>query len=315
MQQIKERYERLKQWQQKSIDYEFASNDVQHCNNCGHDFTGNFCPYCSQKAGEGPIGWDTVRQSMMDIWGLGTRSLINTIGQLLLRPGYLIGDFISGKRKVSFPPVRMLFIVSVIVVFWIYYLMPFLLGKSYDVYGGTTDIYSGFDAWNRKHFVWTYFILALVYVVPTWLIFRYAPRHTRHTLPQDFFIQVFMLVLNLVVGFIALTPLLIWDFTIYYGASMVVMVVYYVVAYKQLFGYGIWGTLWRVVIVEISSAFLISALGFLVFDVDFSKMGGEPMPGRIKYAFVGLYIFLALLMLGFGWGINLLFSRKSRRHA
>ena len=50
--QLKERYERFKRWQQSPADYEFASSEVQRCQNCGHDFTGNYCPYCSQKAGE-----------------------------------------------------------------------------------------------------------------------------------------------------------------------------------------------------------------------------------------------------------------------
>lgn len=74
--QIKAYYERFKRWQQAPTDYEFASDAVQHCLNCGHDFTGNYCPYCSQKAGEGQISWHSVRQSFMDIWGTLWRVLI-----------------------------------------------------------------------------------------------------------------------------------------------------------------------------------------------------------------------------------------------
>ena len=54
---LREYYNRLKQWQQKPFDYEFTTDELHHCNNCGHDFKGNYCPYCSQKDGEGPIGW------------------------------------------------------------------------------------------------------------------------------------------------------------------------------------------------------------------------------------------------------------------
>ena len=151
--------ERLRQWQKKPFDYEFETNEEQHCNNCGHTFKGNYCPYCSQKAGEGHIGWDSVRQSVMDVWGLGSHSLPNTVLHLLIRPGYLISDYISGKRQVSFPPVKMLFIVAVIAVFWIYYLMPYILGDSFNVFGGTSDMIYGFNAMVKRHFVWTDFIL------------------------------------------------------------------------------------------------------------------------------------------------------------
>ena len=95
--QVKAYYGRFKRWQQAPNDYEFASDAVQHCQNCGHDFTGNYCPYCSQKAGEGQISWHSVRQSFMDIWGLGSHSLPRSVWHLLVRPGYLIGDYISGK--------------------------------------------------------------------------------------------------------------------------------------------------------------------------------------------------------------------------
>ena len=125
--QVKAYYERFKRWQQAPTDYEFASDAVQHCQNCGHDFTGNYCPYCSQKAGEGQISWHSVRQSFMDIWGLGSHSLPRSVWHLLVRPGYLIGDYISGKRQVSFPPVKMLFFVAVIIVLLDYYLNHYFL--------------------------------------------------------------------------------------------------------------------------------------------------------------------------------------------
>ena len=120
----RENQDRFKRWQLSPADYEFASDEVQHCQNCEHDFKGNYCPYCSQKAGEGLIDWRSVRQSFMDIWGLGSRSMPRTIWRLLLSPGQLISDYIGGKRQVSFPPVKMLFFVSVIIALLIYWLLP-----------------------------------------------------------------------------------------------------------------------------------------------------------------------------------------------
>lgn len=301
---IKERYERFIQWQKKPCDYEFASNEEQHCNNCGHSFKGNYCPYCSQKAGEGDINWHSVRKSVMDVWGLGSRSLPNTVWQLLLRPGYLISDYISGKRQVSFPPVKMLFIVSLVVVFWVYYLLPLIMGEGFDVYGGLSSQLDGFEAWNKSHFIWTYFILALFYIIPTWVMYRYAPRHTRHTIPQGFFIQIFLLVLNLIVSFLVLSPLLfLKDYSYYLYVSYIVLVIYYFIAYKQLFGYGAWGTLWRLIIVIGSIIYMTSSLTVVLFYPD------SFFTDHSRYYYAGQSAFYSLLFLAVGWGINLIATR------
>lgn len=292
-------YERFKSWQLSPNNYEFASVEVQRCQNCGHDFTGNFCPYCSQKAGEGPISWRSVRHSFMDIWGLGSRSLPRSVWHLLVRPGYLISDYIDGKRQVSFPPVKMLFFVAVIVVLFVYYLMPFFFGSSFDVYGGQTT--EGFNNWNKAHFAWTYFGMALLGILPTWVLFRDAPRHTRHTLPQGFFIQVFLCVLNLVLSFIILLPLLLISYSVYFYVSWVILVIYYVVAYKQLFGYGILGTLWRVIIVFAFIVFVMDSLICLFFDVDASQL---PAPESSRFINAIISMGYGLIPLAIGWVIN-----------
>lgn len=303
---IKERYERFRQWQEKPVNYEFVTDEVQHCNNCGHSFKGNYCPYCSQKAGVGDVGWGSVKRSVMDIWGLGSRSLPNTVLQLLLRPGYLISDYISGKHQVSFPPVKMLFIVAVIVVFWIYYLLPLLLGEGFDVYGGLSNELDGFEAWNKSHFVWTYFILSIFYILPTWIMFRYSPRHTRHTLPQGFFIQIFLLVLNLIVSFLFLSLLLFFlDYSYYLYACFIVLMAYYFIAYKQLFGYGIWGTLWRLAIVVGTIIYFVTLLIILLF-VDES-------PEINKYYYAGQNAGYSFVILAVGWVINFIVTRKIRK--
>ena len=101
---LKERYKRFKAWQINPYDWSFDENERHHCENCGYDFTGNFCPHCSQKAGLKKISWKNVLQSTAEVWGMGNRSLLYSLWQLIWRPGYFISDYINGKRKVSFPP-------------------------------------------------------------------------------------------------------------------------------------------------------------------------------------------------------------------
>lgn len=308
--QIKEKYKRFKQWQRRPNTFQIKSDEEHVCQCCGHRFVGNYCPGCSQKAEEGTIGWRSVRQSFMDIWGLGSRSLPRSICHLLLRPGYLISDYISGKRQVSFPPVKMLFFVAVIIVLLVYYLIPLLLGNAFDVFGGELDDNVKLGDWLQGHFAWTYFIIALLYILPTWIMFRYAPRHTRHTLPQGFFIQVFLCVINLVLSYILLLPLALINYTAFLIISWIVLIIYYIIAYKQLFGYGIWGTLWRVLVVVGSTNGIFLSLLELFNFYSLNQEIAQESP-VVNNALI--YLSYGLTLLAIGWVINLIATKLTRK--
>ena len=246
---FKERYKKFQQWQRQPIQYH-KSEEKHFCNNCGFDFTGDFCPTCGQKHTMGPVTWDSIRTGVMDLWGMGTRSLPYTLLQLILRPGYLIGDYISGRRQVSFPPVKMLVLVGLAV---------FLIGKLcglelFDSTDGFLEIKDDENSpffqlftWLEKHYDWASLFLYLAMALPTYFMFRYAPRHSYHTLPQEFFIQVFNSTQFLFLGLIWLLVLKLLgikdtDMNLTLSILFPLLLFY---NYKQLFGYGFWGTFWR----------------------------------------------------------------------
>ena len=97
--QIRQHYQRFRLWQQNSPHYVNRHQDtVQHCHNCGTEFTDNFCPRCGQRAELGRVGWNSIKENITVLWGLDSRSLTYTLIQLLLRPGYLVRDYISIAR-------------------------------------------------------------------------------------------------------------------------------------------------------------------------------------------------------------------------
>ena len=51
--------------------------------------------------------------STLEVWGMGNRSLPRTLLHLFTRPGYMIGDYLDGKRMPFFPPVKMLFVLCI----------------------------------------------------------------------------------------------------------------------------------------------------------------------------------------------------------
>ena len=250
---LKERYKRFKAWQLNPFDWSYDENERHHCVNCGYDFAGKFCPHCSQKAGLKKVSWKSVLQSTAEVWGMGNRSLLYSLWQLIWRPGYFISDYINGKRQVSFPPVKMLVLVGVFSV-----LIDKLFGiNEFKTIQGDTSLSAQFFTWLKGSPGWGWFVLTGFFLIPTWCLFRYAPRNTKHTLPQGFFITVFMAILALFVECLI-------DLFGYYFYILIPLCYFYV--YRQLFGYDYWGNFWRVAI-TLGSGFLLAALALAITDL------------------------------------------------
>ncbi len=292
-------------------------DDVHYCNNCGLMFSGNFCPRCSQKADLGRISWKSVRNGIMDIWGLGTRSLIYSIWQLLMRPGYFISDYISGKRQVSFPPVKMLFIVTVIYSLIIYWLFPKVFGiQLHDIDEGSRQLLSNYYNWYESHFSWAMLGMSVLAIIPTWVMFRYAPRNTRHSLPEGFFIQVLFSVLMVVLNFFLIYLVLV-NLIAYNVVIALVTMFYYIVGYMQLFGYGFWGTLWREAFVLLPIVLIEFGLIFAFFGIDALVPPNKQISAdeilQMKIMSIGGLLLMAVMILAVGWVINLIATRKARK--
>ena len=235
---------------------------MHHCVNCGSDFVGNFCPTCSQREGMGPVTWKSVFRSIAEVWGLHNRSLLYSLVQLFLRPGYFIGDYISGKRQVSFPPVKMLAITALVGVLVNYLIGAPITGvfnNDFDFAGDKMLLIDNAFEWMNLHPDVMSLILLSYLILPNYFIFSRAPRHPHHTLPQGFFIQVFSAVVFLIIN-------ILHDLTSLDWVAFVLGNVWLYCAYKQLFGYGWWGTLWRLAL-ALACAHL---LALLLLGIDFS---------------------------------------------
>ena len=222
----------------------------QRCNNCDEVFQGNFCPNCGQKATVGPVNWASVRSSILDVWGMGNRSLPYTLWRLLTHPGRLISDYISGKRQSCFPPVKMFIIVTLFFI---------ILDELTDPtpkpeVASVTE--TGFwywveriKLWMATHPQWQHLITFTLFIFPIWLIFRESPRNTHHTIPQGFFIQVFCLTQlwlwhKATASVLSLVP----DINLEsYEFLIIFLIIFsiFTVDFKVVFGYRWWGTIWR----------------------------------------------------------------------
>ncbi|MGX8682637.1 MAG: DUF3667 domain-containing protein [Bacteroidales bacterium] len=260
--QLKEYYQRFCHWQQTVPHYANRhEGEVQHCHNCDNDFSGNFCPICGQRAEVGRVGWKSIKDNVAILWGMDSRSLGYTLLQLLGRPGYLVRDYISGHRQVSFPPVKMLVIVCLFVV-----IVESFFHVKNDVVGLKFNVQELDDivAWINSQKSWATLFLQCFYILPTWLVFRFAPSYPRHTLPEGFFLQVFISVLSLI------STIVIGYWSDYLDLAF--FVIYRYITYRQLFGYGWWGTLWRfaviLLLIIMTMLVVVLTIGYAYVDND-----------------------------------------------
>ncbi len=109
---LKEKIRRFHEWQQKSYVVAPLSEQEHECATCGTHYTGNFCPRCGQSQRIGRYSFKTAVLNFLDVWGLGNRGMFRTIRDLLLRPGYMIRDYLSGMQMAYFPPFKLFFLLA-----------------------------------------------------------------------------------------------------------------------------------------------------------------------------------------------------------
>ena len=271
-------YHRFCRWQQALPHYvNRHEGEVRHCNNCGTEFADNFCPRCGQRAEVGRVGWSSIRENITLLWGLDSRSLSYTLVQLLGRPGYLVRDYLSGHRQVSFPPVKMLVLVCLFFVIFesVFHVKNDVLNLKFK-----DETITEILKWINAQKSWATLLYQSLFILPTWLVFRFAPGYFRHTLPEGFFLQVFLSVQALILSIFGY-----WNGYV----EILVSTVFMYITYLQLFGYGWWSTLWRFAVVSLSElavlvSVIVTILACFIYDMDINMT-------------IAFYIILAAIVL------------------
>lgn len=100
----------------------------KECLNCGTHFCGRFCPECGQAASTRRLAVKDMVQSIFATLVAGDNVFFRTAGALLFRPGYMVRDYLYGRRVRYFKPVQML--VRLVAVF---VLLSYLFDREYSV--------------------------------------------------------------------------------------------------------------------------------------------------------------------------------------
>lgn len=129
---IAEKWKAFSEWQQRPSRVPTMTEGHHRCFTCGQEYQGNYCPCCGQSAKIGRYSFKKAFLLFLDVWGLGNRGMFRTIRDLMLRPGYMIRDYISGMQMAYFPPFKLLFLLTAL-----YLVVDSGLKMEFDSFWGT----------------------------------------------------------------------------------------------------------------------------------------------------------------------------------
>ena len=111
---LKEKFQQFRAWQERPREVAPMSAEEHECLNCHDRYVGKYCPRCGQPATTTRFTWKVAIANFVDAYGLGERGMFRSMSNLLLRPGYLILDYLRGMRASYFAPFKMYFLLVAI---------------------------------------------------------------------------------------------------------------------------------------------------------------------------------------------------------
>lgn len=111
---LKEKIQQFKEWRERPREVAPMSQEEHECLNCHDHYTGSYCPRCGQAASTSRFSMKVAAENFAEAYGMGERGMFRTIRDLILRPGYLILDYLRGRRASYFAPFKMYFLLAAI---------------------------------------------------------------------------------------------------------------------------------------------------------------------------------------------------------
>ena len=280
--ELKEKYRRFKEWQQKPYQVKPLSEDKHVCTTCGTQYEGNYCPRCEQSSKIGRYSFKNAFLLFLDVWGLGNRGMFRTIRDLILRPGYMIRDYLQGMQMAYFPPFKLFFLLIALSLL----VESGLNVKGVNRFEESMEMFDKIEQentqqvdevgkqvtsdflkqtreatiWINNHMTIVLLVLLLLFSGPLYLFFRHCPN-----LPDMRFSEFFVAIIyftdmwniySIIVAFLGIS--------LYYESFIPILAI---IPLKQLSGYSYWRTIWKtfLALVIFGGAFYAILIGNYAF--------------------------------------------------
>ena len=285
---MKELFRRFQEWKRQPPQVAPLSEQQHECTTCGTHYQGNYCPRCGQSAKIGRYSFKNAFLLFLDVWGLGNRGMFRSIRDLLIRPGYMIRDYLGGMQMAYFPPFKMYFLL---------FALTLLVDTGLNIKGinrmeeqkketlslvdkmnvetqqaelqedsqeaGKTlskeeekEMEEEFNQkveasgkWFEEHYSIVIIISLLLFSCPLWLLFRRCPALPDIRLSECFVAMVYISNMLLIYSLIPSLFCFSLIAEMFYGLLILLLVI---IPVKQLTGYSYWGTIWRLTIASMS---------------------------------------------------------------
>ena len=99
-------------WQIRPYEVSPLAETECKCACCGTEYVGNYCPRCGQSASVNRFSLKQALSLFLDVWDVNNRSVFRSIRDMLLRPGYMIRDYLNGMQAAYFSPFKMFFLLA-----------------------------------------------------------------------------------------------------------------------------------------------------------------------------------------------------------
>ena len=225
--------------------------------------------------------------TFMETWGLGSRNIFYTIWHLLWRPGYVMSDYLNGRRKRYMQPFFMFFVLTLILVQCAWLLkvqapqnkdMTLMAYEVLRDHKGTftpeqtakilktAEWWDEVHDWRDKNRAWDILIQSLGVIFVTWLLWRKSPRigmsewavETGEYVEGYNFAEIVTVIAYILcqLQILSLIAMLLFHqlpFDHIAGLTMIVprlvLFVVLLIDFKQLFQMDWWPTIWRTLII------------------------------------------------------------------
>ena len=293
----KEKYRQFKKWQHQPHQVAPLSEEMHECATCGTHFEGNYCPRCGQSAQIGRYSFKKAFLLFLDVWGVGNRGMFRSIRDLLLRPGYMIRDYLRGMQMAYFPPFKMLFLLCTLSI---------LVNSGMNIQGVNRfkeleeefsitvevdnseektektdkkltktelekqrkkkEILDKWDSgetflegykWVNKNIALVYLACLLLFSVPLFLMFRHSPATPDLRFSECFVAMIY--ITNMLLIYSIIFSLLWPNDTADYIFTLLILPLV-IIPIKQFSGYSYWSTIWRIIVAFIPFAIILLLL-------------------------------------------------------
>ena len=290
----KEKYRQFKKWQHQPHEVAPLAEEMHECTTCGTHFEGNYCPRCGQSAQIGRYSFKKAFLLFLDVWGVGNRGMFRSIRDLLLRPGYMIRDYIRGMQMAYFPPFKMLFLLCTLSI---------LVNSGMNIQGVNRfkeleeefsitvevdnseektdkkltkseiekqrkkkEILDKWDSgetflegykWVNKNIAIVYLGCLLLFSVPLYLMFRHSPSIPDLRFSECFVAMIYITNMLLIYSIIFS---LLWPNDTADSIFALLILPLVIIPIKQFSGYSYWSTIWRIIVAFIPFAIILLLL-------------------------------------------------------